>query len=132
MRDRTLWNIFNEVREMIKIKATFADGIRYAEVESTSIEKAMQAAQARYIAASEFSVVSIVDENYRGCKIESSSEEALGGWSNVYWSAFTGDLYELDSGFGGGSIEEMFDVMKMRVDEFLDCFDGDTDRWDER
>ena len=42
------------------------------------------------------------------------------------------NISELDSGFGGGSVEEMFDVMKIRVDEFLDCFDGDTDKWGER
>ena len=117
---------------MIKIKVKFDNGVRFAEADTTSVDEAMKAAQARYLKALEFSVVSIVDENYRGSKIKSSEEEAIGGWSNVYWSAFSSDLYELDSGFGGGSVEEMFDVMKMRVDEFLDRFDGDTDRWDER
>ncbi len=117
---------------MIKIKATFDNGVRYAEVETTSIEQAMQAAQARYLRASKFEVVSIKDEKYRGCKIEASEEEALGGWSNVYWSAFSSDLYEINSGFGGGSVEEMFDVMKSNVDDFLDNFDGDPEKWDER
>ena len=117
---------------MIKIKVKFNNGVKFVETDTTYVDEAMQAAQARYLRALEFSVVGIIDENFRGSKIESSKEEALGGWSNTYWSAFTGDLYELCSGFGGGSVEEMFDVMKMRVDEFLDCFDGDTDRWDER
>lgn len=117
---------------MIKIRVEFDNGVRFAEVDTTSVDEAMKVAQARYLRASQFSVVSMVDENYRGSKIKSSEEAALGEWSNVYWSAFTSDLYELDSGFGGGSVEEMFDVMKMRVDEFLDCFDGDTDKWGER
>ncbi len=117
---------------MIKIQATFDNGFRYAEVETTSIEKAMQAAQARYLRASKFEVVSMVDKKYRGCKIEVSEEEALGGWSNVYWSAFSSDLYEINSGFGGGSVVEMFDVMKSNVDDFLDNFDGDPEKWDER
>ena len=117
---------------MIKIKVNFANGIRYAEVETTSIEKAMQAAQARYLSASKFEVVSMKDEKYRGCKIEASEEEALGGWSNVYWSAFSSNLYEIKSGFGGGSVEEMFDVMKSTVNDFLDNFNGDPEKWDER
>lgn len=65
---------------------------------------------------------------YRGCIIESVREEALGGWSEVYWSAFS-DGYEITSGFGGGTVREMYQVMKMRVDEFLDEFNGDPEEY---
>lgn len=65
---------------------------------------------------------------YRNCDIKSSREEALGGWSEVYWSAFRkSDGYEIASGFGGGTVRECFADMKRAVNEFLDDFKGDED-----
>ena len=65
---------------------------------------------------------------YRECDIRSERDLSLGGWSKVYWSAFTKDGYEIDSGFGGGTVREMYGVMKMRVDEFLDEYGGDDEK----
>ncbi len=67
---------------------------------------------------------------YRDCTIEAVREKSCGGWDEVYWSAFTKDGYELTSGFGGGTVREEYSAMKMRVDEFLDECDGDTDKWE--
>lgn len=69
---------------------------------------------------------------YRNCEISVSEEKALGGWTDVYWSAFSDDLYELTSGFGGGSVDEMVVAMKLEVDRFLDDFQGSPEKWDER
>lgn len=74
---------------------------------------------------------------YRGVEIESKRERALGGWSEVYWSAYrVSDGFEVVCDFGGGTVREMFAVLKTRVDEFLDKFGGDdekfeADRWEE-
>lgn len=65
---------------------------------------------------------------YRGCAIDSHREKSLGGWSEVYWSAFSADGYEINSGFGGGNVREMFSAMKSAVNEFLDEFGGDWKR----
>lgn len=65
---------------------------------------------------------------YRGCEIDSHRDRSMGGWSEVYWSAFSGSGYEITSGFGGGTVREMFSAMKESVDEFLDKFKGDPDK----
>lgn len=65
---------------------------------------------------------------YRGCLIKSERDNALGGWSEVYWSAFSADGYEINSGFGGGTVREMFAAMKLAVDEFIDEHGADEDR----
>lgn len=67
---------------------------------------------------------------YRGCEIESVRELSCGGWTEVYWSAFSADGYELNSGFGGGSVREMFRSMKGNVDLFIDQCDSDTEKWE--
>lgn len=54
---------------MIKIKVKFDNGIRFAEADTTSVDEAMKAAQARYLRALEFSVVSIV------AKVSSEKED---------------------------------------------------------
>lgn len=56
----------------------------------------------------------------------------MGGWREVYWSAFTQQGFEITSGFGGGTVREMFVEMKRNVDWFLDDFGGDKERWSER
>lgn len=66
---------------------------------------------------------------YRGCDIEATRDRALGGWSEVYWSAFRkSDGYGINSGFGGGSVREMFTQMKRDVDFFKDQCGGRVDR----
>lgn len=69
-----------------------------------------------------------MNATYRGCKIDSHRDQALGGWSEVYWSAFSPDGYEITSGFGGGTVREMFDSMKAQVDEFVDDFCSNSER----
>jgi hypothetical protein len=70
---------------------------------------------------------------YRGVKIDSSRSQALGGWSEVYWNAYReSDGYEIVCNFGGGSVREMFKVLKETVDEFLDVFEGNEDKWENR
>lgn len=54
----------------------------------------------------------------------------MGGWSEVYWSAFSQSGYEITSGFGGGTVREMFQSMKQAADEFIDEFSGDSDRYE--
>jgi len=68
---------------------------------------------------------------YRSCTIDSHREKALGGWSEVYWSAFASDGYEITSGFGGGTVREMFSAMKESVNEFLDQFHGSAEKHSE-
>ena len=69
-----------------------------------------------------------MESTYRGCKISSKREKALGGWSDVYWHAYSADGYCIDEGFGGGTVKEMYDCMKGKVDEFLDDFNGDSEK----
>lgn len=64
---------------------------------------------------------------YRECTIDSHRAQSLGGWSEVYWSAFSKDGYEINSGFGGGTVREMFQSMKEAVDEFLDVYGGNVE-----
>lgn len=65
---------------------------------------------------------------YRGVEIESKREKCLGGWSEVYWSAYDKEGYEIACGFGGGTVRECFDDMKAKVDEYLDKFGGDWEK----
>lgn len=70
---------------------------------------------------------------YRGIKIDSSRSQALGGWSEVYWNAYReSDGYEIVCNFGGGSVREMYQVLKEIVDEFLDDYNGDDELWERR
>ena len=63
---------------------------------------------------------------YRGVKIEARRERCLGGWDQVYWSAYRqSDGYGVADGFGGGTVRECFADMKAEVDRFLDEFGGD-------
>lgn len=64
---------------------------------------------------------------YRECKIDSHRAQAMGGWSEVYWHAFSAEGYEITSGFGGGTVREMFRTMKDQVDFFLDECRGDSE-----
>ena len=66
-----------------------------------------------------------MEAEYRGCKIEAHRAKSLGGWSEVYWSAFSKTGYEINSGFGGGTVRECFTSMKSVVDEFMDTYGGD-------
>ena len=66
--------------------------------------------------------------DYRGCKIDVHRDQALGGWFEVYWSAFAPDGYEIAAGFGGGTVLEMYDCMKTHVDRFIDDFGSDSER----
>lgn len=68
---------------------------------------------------------------YRGCLISVCRDKALGGWSEVYWSAFGPDGFEIRSGFGGGTVREMVGAMKENVDFFLDECGGNEDAWRE-
>lgn len=69
---------------------------------------------------------------YRGVKIEAKREKCLGGWAEVYWSAYReSDGYEISCGFGGGTVRECFADMKAKVDEFLDEFGGEEDKLEE-
>lgn len=70
--------------------------------------------------------------NYRGCTIESKREKSLGGASEVYWSAFTKSGYELTSGFGEGTVREMYSCMKDTVDEYIDSNQSDILLWEDR
>jgi hypothetical protein len=66
---------------------------------------------------------------YRGCDIEAKREQALGGWSEVYWSAYRqSDSYGIADGFGGGTVRECFADLKREVDRFMDEFGGDSDK----
>jgi hypothetical protein len=66
---------------------------------------------------------------YKGCEVEAHREKSLGGWSEVYWSAITQkEGYEINSGFGGGTVREMFSCMKQEVDDFIEQFGGDTEK----
>lgn len=56
---------------------------------------------------------------YRSCEINVTCEQALGGWSEVYWSAFDWTGYEITSGFGGGTVSEMEQIMKQVVDDYI-------------
>ena len=67
---------------------------------------------------------------YRDCEVDAHRAKSLGGWSEVYWSAFSKDGYEITSGFGGGTVPEMFADMKAIVNEFLDDYKGDRDDWE--
>lgn len=69
---------------------------------------------------------------YRECDIESKSEKCLGGWKEVYWSAFSPVGYEITSGFGDGTVREMYQCMKDTVDEFIDSCNSDEFLWEER
>lgn len=69
---------------------------------------------------------------YRNCTITVERDQALGGWSEVYWSAFTDDGYEINAGFGGGTVWEMYAEMKEFVDLFLDEYKGDQEKWSKR
>ncbi len=69
---------------------------------------------------------------YRGVEIEASREQCLGGWTEVYWSAYRErDGYELACGFGGGTVREMYKEMKELVDSFIDEYDESTEDWEE-
>lgn len=66
---------------------------------------------------------------YRGCDIESKREKCLGGWSEVYWSAYRqSDGYGISDGFGGGTVRECFTGLKEAVDDFLDNYGGDSEK----
>lgn len=65
---------------------------------------------------------------YRGCDIEVTREKALGGWSEVYWSAFDWNGYEITSGFGGGTVPEMKREMKEAVDHYINENDLQGDK----
>jgi hypothetical protein len=67
---------------------------------------------------------------YRGCSIDVHREKSLGGWSEVYWSLFSPNSYEITSGFGGGTVREMVREMKETADLFLDKFKGNSQSWD--
>jgi hypothetical protein len=68
---------------------------------------------------------------YRNCEIESKREKCLGGWNEVYWSAYNvDDGYEIACGFGGGTVRECFADMKLIVDEFHDVYNGNSDEYD--
>lgn len=63
---------------------------------------------------------------YRNCEIDVECEQSLGGWEEVYWSAFDWTGYEITSGFGGGTIEEMTEVLKREVDQHIDALASGT------
>lgn len=68
---------------------------------------------------------------YRGDEIEAKREQAMGGWSEVYWSAYrVSDGYEVACSFGGGTVREMFSSLKEVVDTFLDEFGGDSEKYE--
>lgn len=70
---------------------------------------------------------------YRGCHIEAVREEAMGGWIEIYWSCFTGDGYEITSGFGMyGTVREAIRAMKRLADSFIDTYKQDSQRWERR
>jgi hypothetical protein len=69
--------------------------------------------------------------NYRGFEIESKKEKCLGGWSEVYWSAYRiSDGYELACGFGDGTVREMFSCMKTIVDRFIDEYEENVEEYE--
>ena len=69
---------------------------------------------------------------YRGVEIDVSREKCLGGWSEVYWTAYReSDWYGIADGFGGGTVREMMTEMKRTVDQFLDEYQGDPEKWEE-
>jgi hypothetical protein len=66
---------------------------------------------------------------YRGVEIEAKRELCLGGWDQVYWSAYRkSDGYGIADGFGGGTVRECYAGLKIHVDEFLDEYGGDADK----
>lgn len=67
---------------------------------------------------------------YRDCAIDVYRSKSLGGWSEVYWSVFSKDGFEINSGFGGGTVDEMKKQMKETADLFLDKFSGNSQAWD--
>ena len=67
---------------------------------------------------------------YKGCEIEVHRSYCLGGYSEVYWSAWTDTNYEIASGFGGGTVKEMRQAMKRTITEFVDVFHRNEDEWE--
>ena len=73
----------------------------------------------------------MINKNYRGTTIESKREQALGGWSQVYWSAYDNETgYCIQEGFGGGDVREMYSYMKQVVDLYVDTFKRDNDKFE--
>lgn len=69
---------------------------------------------------------------YRGIEIEAKREKCLGGWAEVYWSAYrVSDGYGVADGFGGGTVRECFAALKTEVDRFMDEFGGDAEKHSE-
>jgi hypothetical protein len=68
---------------------------------------------------------------YRGFDIESKKEMCLGGWGEVYWSAYRiSDGYELACGFGDGTVREMYTVMKILVNRFIDEYKENIEEYE--
>ena len=69
--------------------------------------------------------------SYRGYELRASKEKALGGWTDVYWSAYAIlDGYELSCGFGGGSVMDCYNSLEKMVDTLLDDYNGDIEEFD--
>lgn len=69
---------------------------------------------------------------YRGCEVISKRSDCLGGWSQVYYSAYTQDGYEICCDFTEASVREGMSYAKFSVDEFMDEYDGDWEKHSER
>jgi len=68
---------------------------------------------------------------YRGCEVSATRDQAMGGWSEIYWYAFSASGYELTSGFGNyGNVREAFADMKKTVNRFLDDCHGSTEEFE--
>ena len=78
--------------------------------------------------------MSKITKHHRGYDVEAFSDRAMGGWRQVYWSAFRRrDGYELTSGYGEyGTPREAVAGLCEVVDDMIDNYGGRVDRWEKR
>jgi hypothetical protein len=59
--------------------------------------------------------------NYRGCEIEAKREQCLAGYPLVFYSVFTEDGFEVDSGFmdTADTVRTVIKDLKTVVDDFI-------------
>jgi hypothetical protein len=61
--------------------------------------------------------------NYKGYKITAERDQAMGGWTNIYFSVYRekdGLLIEDSFTSGDEKIRDMIKYMKHRVDQFIE------------
>lgn len=65
----------------------------------------------------------MIKETYRGFEIEANRQQALGGWENLYYSAYReSDGWCLEDDFteGSDSEESIVAILKSHIDDYYD------------